>query len=66
MIDPNLELGRMLLFTHGIDLSKDIERNCGVTVSVDWIENTVTLTSQDADLIAKAVESFTKLEQFYV
>jgi len=56
----------MLLFTHGIDLAKDIARNCGVSASVDWVENTVTLTSQDIDLIAKAVQRFTKLEEFYV
>lgn len=64
--DPNLELGRMLLFTHGIDLAKDIARNSGVTATVDWLENTVTLTSQDVDLIAQAVQRFTKLEEFYV
>ena len=64
--DPQLELGRMLLFTHGIDLAKDIARNCGVTAQVDWAENTVTLTSQDPDLIALAVSRFNKLEEFYV
>jgi hypothetical protein len=64
--DPTLELGRMLLFTHGIDLSKDIARNCGVTAYVDWSANTVTLASQDPDLIGKAVERFNKLEEFYV
>jgi hypothetical protein len=56
----------MLLFTHGIDLAKDIGRNCGVSVTVDWVANTVTLTSQDPDLIARAVERFNKLEEFYV
>lgn len=56
----------MLLFTHGIDLAKDIARNCGVTAYVDWSANTVTLTSQDPDLISKAVERFNKLEEFYV
>ena len=66
MSDPKLELGRMLLFTHGIDLAKDIARNCGVTASVDWVGNTVTLTSQDVDLIARAMERFNKLEEFYV
>jgi hypothetical protein len=64
--DPNLELGRMLLFTHGIDLAKDIARNCGVTAHVDWVANTVTMTSQDPDLIAQAVQRFNKLEEFYV
>jgi hypothetical protein len=64
--DPNLELGRMLLFTHGIDLAKDIARNCGVTASIDWVANTVTMTSQDVDLIAQAVQRFNKLEEFYV
>jgi hypothetical protein len=66
IIDPQLELGRMLLFTHGIDLAKDIARNCGVTADVEWAENTVTMTSQDPDLIAKAVQRFNKLEEFYV
>jgi hypothetical protein len=56
----------MLLFTHGIDLAKDIARNCGVTAHVDWVENTVTMTSQDPDLIAQAVQRFNKLEEFYV
>ena len=56
----------MLLFTHGIDLAKDIARNCGVTASVDWSTNSVTLISQDLDLIAQAVERFNKLEHFYV
>ena len=56
----------MLLFTHGIDLAKDIARNCGVTASVDWSANSVTLISQDPDLIAQAVERFNKLEHFYV
>lgn len=56
----------MLLFTHGIDLSKDIARNCGVAAYVDWSANTVTLASQDPDLIGKAVERFNKLEEFYV
>jgi hypothetical protein len=56
----------MLLFTHGIDLSKDIARNCGVIVKVDWVANRITLTSQDPDLIAKAVQRFNKLEEFYV
>jgi len=55
----------MLLFTHGIDLAKDIARNCGVTAYVDWVANTVTLTSQDPDLISRAVERFNKLEEFY-
>lgn len=66
MVDPELELGRMLLFTHGIDLAKDIARNCGVNAHVDWTENTVTMTSQDPDLIAIAVSRFNKLEEFYV
>lgn len=66
VIDPELELGRILLFTHGIDLAKDIARNCGVSAHVDWAENTVTLTSQDPDLIALAVSRFNKLEEFYV
>jgi hypothetical protein len=61
-----MELGRMLLFTHGIDLAKDIARNCGVTAHVDWTENTVTMTSQDPDLIELAVSRFNKLEEFYV
>ena len=56
----------MLLFTHGIDLAKDIARNCGVTAYVDWVANAVTLTSQDPDLITRAVERFNKLEEFYV
>ena len=54
------------MFTHGIDLAKDIARNCGVVAHVDWAENTVTLTSQDPDLIALAVSRFNKLEEFYV
>ena len=66
MEDPKLELGRMLLFTHGIDLAKDIARNCGINAHVDWTENTVTMTSQDPDLIAIAVSRFNKLEEFYV
>jgi len=56
----------MLLFTHGIDLAKDIARNCGVSAKVDWVANNVTLTSQDPDLIAQAVQRFNKLEEFYV
>ena len=64
--DPNLELGRLLLFTHGIDLAKDIARNCGVSTYVDWGDNTVKVTSQDPDLIASAVQRFNKLEEFYV
>lgn len=64
--DPSLELSRVLLFTHGIDLAKDIARNCGVVATVDWAANTVTLISQDPDLIARAVERFNKLEEFYV
>ena len=65
-VDEKLELGRLLLFTHGIDLAKDIARNCGVTAHVDWVENSITMTSQDPDLIAKAVTRFNKLEEFYV
>ena len=61
-----MELGRLLLFTHGIDLAKDIARNCGITAYVDWVANNVTLTSQDSDLISMAVERFNKLEEFYV
>jgi len=56
----------MLLFTHGIDLAKDIARNCGVMAAVNWTTKTVTLTSQDAELIAQAVDRFNKLEEFYV
>jgi hypothetical protein len=56
----------MLLFTHGIDLAKDIARNCGVIANIDWVANTVTMTSQDVDLISQAVQRFNKLEEFYV
>jgi len=64
--DPRLELGRLLLFTHGIDLARDIARNTGVTAYVDWSSNTVKLASQDRDLITLAEDRFKKLEYFYV
>jgi hypothetical protein len=65
-IDANVELGKLLIFTHGIDLSKDVARNCGVNAKVDWNKNIIRLTSQDEDLIAQAVERFNNLERFYV
>jgi hypothetical protein len=64
--DPTLQLGQLLLFSYGIDLSKDIAGNCGVTANVDWTANTISLKSQDEDLITKAVECFNKLEELYV
>jgi len=63
--DPTLDLGQLLLFSYGIDLSKDIARNCGVTANVDWTANTIFLKSQGGDLIAKAVARFNKLEELY-